>query len=951
MCLSNDFNIPVTPLGLLCTDHLAPRPLPVPSGFKGIDLTDSLLVSFPKLTLSGPIPADDVPDEVLSPEVVEARALERYPTTSRVTPSGPTVRTVFTQSVQRDFRRQLDEIDPRISAKIDQPFGKENLSQTFTSDASLRHVLLPLWKSGFLAGSHDDWSSLCDAYYPARALHGLLEDYGDIEFEPVRGYNPLWGSETEVNQNRVAMATAAFLHFNGSVADLGRWLGGPHVGEHRDHHATLAKLKEHGVENSVIQNLRRIFLDGIPAWCNANASEENFTAYYRYGNHSTVDEVPEKTYKALVKDARKGFTLLLDERCVLLMLHCHLTPQGIVDLTGPKNPRPIFDSSFRPFPWCFAINDWTNKANEPDLTFATAELEFMIWLYNLRISYPDLEIYIADDDVSGAFRLMKYHPNCWAMHASRQCGYCVINTGGTFGDNSSPSNFDPIGLARRQLAQAIWRSSIDAVVLVRSYLPPLNLAPKPTPAEVAGFAVADSDEINTGVMDSDGKRKSPPYNMHVDDACYCDIGFYMIRTICVSILSLFWVLGFPSNSLVPSPLSTDKFEAFYDHERRLVGRQFNSRKLTVGILPYKLEILKATLLDWLTRTRFDLLGVAQLLGTLENHTKYVRWARCWYSALQNAVRRSLRTRFKIIARIYNKTGREIALGDLLPGPLLSRVHSLIAREQAQLLWKTKQKFVITPDMLDSIRHLLAYLTTDPHPWEVPLGLVIPRSPHFNSRGDASFLGGGAHCPQLKFWFDLAWSQRVITGCKRTKPTSPGFVHINSLEFIVVILQLAAIVTRLEWLDLHPECTLAYFAGGLPAIPVWLGETDNTVSCSWETRATARTSQGQGLVSVYAELLRRRDVHTRCKHLAGKLNDVADDISRNDFSLSYSDRTLKLFKVHPMLGTLDYFQTSPELIRLLTSKLFSRHTQEPCVLPTALGLFVPAGSTISTTVTL
>ena len=135
------------------------------------------------------------------------------------------------------------------------------------------------------------------------------------------------------------------------------------------------------------------------------------------------------------------------------MPNCHLTPQGVVDLnTIYKNPRPIFDSSFRPYPWCFAINDWTSKDTEPPLTFSKAEMNFMIWLYNLRITYPWLEIYIADDDVSGAFRLMKYHPNLTAMHTSMQCGYAVVNTGGTISDNTSPSNVDPIGLARRQLA-------------------------------------------------------------------------------------------------------------------------------------------------------------------------------------------------------------------------------------------------------------------------------------------------------------------------------------------------------------------------------------------------------------------------------------------------------------------------------------------------------------------
>jgi hypothetical protein len=99
-----------------------------------------------------------------------------------------------------------------------------------------------------------------------------------------------------------------------------------------------------------------------------------------------------------------------------------------------------------------------------------------------------------------------------------------------------------------------------------------------------------------------------------------------------------------------------------------------------------------------------------------------------------------------------------------------------------------------------------------------------------------------------------------------------------------------------------------------------------------------------LVSVYAELLRTSFVHTQCQHLAGVLNTVADDISRNEFSLHSHNRCTQLFHKHPLIASLDYFQPSPELLRLLTSRLFSRRNLGPCVLPTVLGLFVPAGST-------
>ena len=707
-----------------------------------------------------------------------------------------------------------------------------------------------------------------------------------------------------------------------------------------------------GVDERVCRDLHRIFYNGIPALCQAEATEENFAAYYKYGNHSTVDDEPEKTYQAMVKDARKGFTLLLDDRATLLMLHSHLTPQGVVDLNNLyKSPRPIFDSSFRPEPWCWAINDWTSPDNEPPLTFSTAELEFMVWLYNLRVTYPNLEIYLADDDISGAFRLMKYHPNLVSMHSSRQCGYCVVNTGGTFGDNTNPSNFDPLGLGQRQLAHYLWTAASSAVSTITPYLPALNLAPLPTSADVAAFRPADQDTTNPGVLSEDGSRKPPPYNMHVDDALYADVGMYIVHTICVSILALFWLLGFPTNPLVPSPLSVNKFESFYNHQRKMVGRKFNSRTLSVGLLDYKLDQLQVLLREWLEKPSFNLLEVATLLGILENHTRYARWARCWFFTLQNAVRFILHGRFKIVNRIFNRSGRTATLCHQLPALLANRLHTILARDKAQLLWSTKQRHAVTSEIRASLEHLLAYTTDTTDPWDVPLGLIIPRDHHLSSRGDTSFAGGGAYCSTFCFWFDIAWSPRTIKGATRTKTSSDEYVHINGLEFIVVILQLAAVLTRLEDCDAGISDPAVYFPAGIPNIPVWLVESDNVVSVMWERKATSASLQRQGLVSVCAELLRRRHIRTCCEHLAGTLNVVADDISRNDFSLSFPARIDKLYKVHPTLSTLDFFQPSPELLQVLTLRLFSRLNPVPCLLPTRLGQFLRVDSTASVSVVL
>ena len=890
------------------------------------------------------VPGDEVDDASIPPEIAVRRAEECYPVSGPLMlEEGPdtTIKKLFTQAAQAQFRVKLDGIDPRIGAKLDQPFGKDNLSQCFTSEAALRHVLLPLWWSGYLYDDGPSWSALCEAYYPARLLFDLLTELGDIDIRGIRGFPTGWESETTVNEKRVRMATAAFLVFSGSIADLVRWIGGPHVNDHLNVPQVKADMAHYHLDTRVQRDVTRILEDGIPARCNVTSTEMNFRAFYNYGNHTTVNEEPEKTYKAMVKDNKRGYTLLLDRRAVLLALHCHLTPQGVVDLNTPyKNPRPIFDSSFRPFVWCQAINDWTDKSTEPELTFSTAELGFMIWLYNLRITYPDLEIYIMDDDICGAFRRMKYHPNCMSLHCSIQCGYLVVNTGGTFGDNTSPSNFDPVALSRRLFAQALWVRNPRAGQEALKHLPPLEMTP--TPPEVV-FTPVDADTTNTGVIGPDGKRLPPTYDMHVDDALYADIGRYLSHTVGTSVAALFLALGRPDDPRVPSPLSNDKFESSYTHLRKCVGRRFNSRTMTVGLMPYKREQLLAILTEWLTKPTFDLLEIARLLGILENHTRYARWARCWFFSLQNMVRRVLVLRYRVMARKFPLQARRVQYTHSLPGPLLDRVASLIAVDKAKFLWSTKQSFSVTQRGREAIRYIHHYVVSSSTPWEVPIGMIIPRDYHFESRGDASLTGGGAYCPRLGFWFEVVWSPRVRAGT-RLSSSDPGYVHINTLEFVVIILQLAAIHTRLQMY--RADELPSPFVDGIPHIPVWRCRTDNLVSKSWESKVTARTCHGQSLLGVYGELLRVASIKVETLHIPGVQNVIADDISRGDFSLPFSDRITQLYRMHPSLATYNIFLPSRGLLRSLTLSLFSGSNPVPFVLPPVLGRFVPGSSTIS-----
>ena len=70
---------------------------------------------------------------------------------------------------------------------------------------------------------------------------------------------------------------------------------------------------------------------------------------------------------------------------------------------------------------------------------------------------------------------MKYNPNLVGMHSCVIAGYLSCSTGMTFGDNTSPSNFEPIADARRQLAKYLWTKP-DTISQTTKFLQPIQPA-------------------------------------------------------------------------------------------------------------------------------------------------------------------------------------------------------------------------------------------------------------------------------------------------------------------------------------------------------------------------------------------------------------------------------------------------------------------------------------------
>jgi hypothetical protein len=159
-----------------------------------------------------------------------------------------------------------------------------------------------------------------------------------------------------------------------------------------------------------------------------------------------------------------------------------LTAQGFVMLPG-KNDRLVLDALFLLSLLTQPFNHLINMDNEPEIIFGGAWKKYLTWIYNLRIAYPDLEIYLFDDDVTTAFRQPKYHPNVISGKAYRIGKYLFIPTGLTFGDCSSVPSWEPFAEARMALSTELSKGKQPAPEY-KDYLKDVAFAPPPPPGTV-----------------------------------------------------------------------------------------------------------------------------------------------------------------------------------------------------------------------------------------------------------------------------------------------------------------------------------------------------------------------------------------------------------------------------------------------------------------------------------
>ena len=786
--------------------------------------------------------------------------------------------------------------------------GKEKTNVSFKSTTCFRHILPHLFASGLLSKS--SIKALCAASRPAKELSYLLRRYRHVDFSPLRaGLPPDNESRDRMMSVFCKQVTACFLHFRCWTPHVIRYIGGQHTGQHRQWKGIREYLRAMGVVESVISDLLTTLRDGAPRFFNAEFSEKNFLAALVYGNHPSVSDTEElvgSTKASLEKDVMKGFALGADPRLVYFVPNLHLTPIGLIEAPG-KKPRIYFDSSFRPKIWSMAINDATDLAAEPAIHFAGAFVSQLAWIWNLRISYPREEIFLGDDDVSGAFRQVKYNINVVSLHACLIFGQLFMYTGQTFGDSPSPPNWEPIVTARKALAQKLWRRP-ETESDGRAVLPDITLADPPTIQDQLAFVQPVSDSKNPGVVHKTGERNPPPYPHHVDDCYYADIRPYFYKTVVSSLLALYAILGRKSewNTDV---VSWDKFVSKFTHERRMNGWMVNSRTLTIALPDEKRSRLLEMLTEWSNKERFLIRDLAVLLGVLMDHSRPMPWFRARFSVLFYTMRTVLNQRYSALKFYEARKRIQRTIEDKLPADLRYRLSGLVATEVAARLWKSKTSIPMSEKAKKAVTGLLSYASNPSFRWSGSIGHMIDRDPDFTGYGDASLTAGGGYNNDMRFYFLLFWGPRFTRGFALASD-HPDFRHINDMEFVVIIVQLAAIITRIRESN---------WSGLAPIVDIW---SDNTSSSAWAAAVHARSPRLHGLVELYSQLLEGSGIKTRSEYISSSENHQADFISRLEPSTSPTALHLQISRQYTEMTSFQIFQPSSDFLQLIEAKMFS-----------------------------
>lgn len=802
----------------------------------------------------------------------------------------------------------------RMRPSLNKQYRVDNLS--------FQHVLAIILKEQHSSFSEQDICALKAAnteflqFVPA-ILRWLLVDFSSLS-QPRYNYE----DQTQVDNQRVEMASAAMIHFGLHPGKLVRYLGGEYTGSNRDAKQTVAAL--HGlISDSDLYHVKRILLQGCPSELVLFESSESKLAMIRRGNQKSFAEYPDIVTRTINKEERYSHILPMNEIICKLSPYVRHTSQGMVVKEG-KNPRVVWDGSTKQAPLDVVMNEVTPTMHEAEITFGDTKKKFLTDLYNLRISNPLSMILMALADVKACFRFGRIHPDLTGAFGFLADGFYNLATSMVFGSNTSASSWEPFRRAIEALS-AKFSSRDDLVQKHRRFLDMVRWSDDinhPGP-----FVKACACAVNPGSKDSSGIETSRPARIYVDDALMAAIGkANMERMLAATIEAIFIVMGDANEAIRQCPLAMDKWQELVVGPRQVIlGLTVDTRTMTVAITSeYREEVARIIKSTWhVHRRRFYASEAQQLVGKLARIAEAAPWVFHLLSHLYSSIAHALSGNKLLLEESSDEFRAAISAArstNYQPEDKdRFKKMAFAIKQAAKMVHHSRAQYNISTRMRSEIEFFRTTIEDDSTiVWETPIAHLIPRTPSAVTLGDSCLDGAGGYSIGLGFWWHLAFPHDVvIRTLKHNRDGANGaLVSINVLEFVTVIINYCAATQIMGSLD-NPFPDDPH--------PVLLNITDNRSALNWTLHSCQGSPAARLLARLFCYLQINSPVGINSKWIPTDENKIADDISRikrqkqissnNDSQQTLFDYSI-LLQTYPVLRHCSFFQIEPELISLI-----------------------------------
>jgi len=796
-------------------------------------------------------------------------------------------------------------------------FGRPSKSHSFTSDVVFEHTLIFIFKSKFL--SKNDTTNIQKIHPLFTHLYNMLTNLREYDFRPLSSPDPTYSTRTTIPNTRKLQFMAATLHYNFHIASVIRYCGHNYTNSHIQIPQLISKIK-HIIPKSLLQYITRALTIGAPSFINAHNPRSNFLDYYTYGNHSTIQQNPQLVAKALVKEDRYNFFIPLPSWMCRFLYNMHLSPEGLVIKPG-KTDRLVFDATFQIYPHSLSLNtSWTHVHDEPPIWYGTAFQRHLTRIWNLRISFPLEDILLWDDDVSGAFRLIKYNPEIAAAFAAILNNTLCIPVGQNFGGNTSAQNWEGIAKAREILAQYLSNTKFQSLIEKHHNILSLIKYSKKSNSKTK-FIPAAADTLHKGVFNQQGEPRNTPHNTFVDDNTIAETRRRMPQAMAASVESLFILLGFPDPAIRRSPLSMDKYyQAQCSYSKKQLGYLINTRTMMITFPSDKLLKMTNILHKWHSKRKsYTIRQAAELAGNLEFFASTAIWIRFLTYSIKNSILIALRANTTTISSTKSMRTwlQDTTLPDLNNTSTVRKYFAFSKIMKA--VWNTKTKFFITIPLRNELKYLHKIFSSPIYKIQSPIAHVIPRDPDYIAYGDACLDGAGGFSTKLKFWWFIPWpdaikNRNIKNFNTKYKSITGEILSINLLEYIAILISYAASIALLNTHQIspsHPYPTIKIFS-------------DNKSALAWTTKSSTSSSAGKSLSLILASLLVNEPMGLWSTYVEGEKNIIADRISRMQ-THSKKITFTSLSQVYPDLQLCRRFHPSPEFLSLLWGAMLSPRT--------------------------